>query len=104
MSTALSVSDGRYSVTFSAVGDELHAGADRRRRWRRYFAASALFDLDAPVDAGQRQAVVDVAHVGPRARESPATFFAAAGQQRPDRARRAGPGSACRSAGRRAAP
>ena len=62
-----------------------------------------LVDLDLPVDAGQRQAVVEVADVACARRAWPRPSWRRPAA-RPDRARRAAPGSACRSAGRRAAP
>ena len=46
-----------------AVGDELHRGADTADA-RAVFRGFRLVDLDAPVDAGQRQAVVEIADVG----------------------------------------
>ena len=45
-----------------AVGDELHPGADDVDVGV-VFRRLALVHLDAPVDAGQRQAVIDVTHV-----------------------------------------
>ena len=69
---------GRYSVTLTplvtsctAVPTVFDAGA--------VFRGLRLVDLDLPVDAGQRQAVVEIADVAALPQGSPATFLAAAG-------------------------
>ena len=102
MSTALSLSDGRYSVTLTPLVTSCTRGADRVDAGA-VFRGLGLVDLDPPVDAGQRQAVVEVADVGALA-DNGGDLLRGGGQPVRDRARRAGPASACRSAGRRAAP
>ena len=79
MSTALSLSDGPILGDFGAVGDELHAGADGVDVGL-ILRGLGLVHLDAPVDAGQRQPVVDVAHVGAR-RQQRGDLLGGGGQQ-----------------------